>query len=60
MLNRYAVDNPTLPVNQRFSTLFPDPGGMLSRSLGMSSRNDGPPYLGHAWYIGLAKEGCRR
>ena len=24
---------------------FPDPGGMLSRSLGMPSRNDGPPSI---------------
>ena len=38
MLNQYAVDNPTLPVNQRFS----HPGGMLSCSLGMPSRNDRP------------------
>ena len=26
-----------------FSPLFRDPGGMLSRSMGMPSRNDGPP-----------------
>ena len=45
MLNRYAVDNPTLPVNFSFSPLFQNPGGMLSRSLGMPSRNDGPPSL---------------
>ena len=38
-----AVDNPTLPVNHRFLSHFPDPGGMLSRSLGMLSRNDGLP-----------------
>ena len=32
---------------------FRDPGGMLSRSIGMPSRNDKPPrHLGHAWYIG--------
>ena len=32
---------------------FQNPGGMLSRSLGMPSRNDGPPSVwGHAWYIG--------
>ena len=43
MLNQYAVDNPTLPVNLRFSHLFRDPGGMLSRSVGMLSRNDKPP-----------------
>ena len=45
MLNQYVVDNPTLLVNQRFSHLFRDPVGMLSRSLGMSSRNDGPPSI---------------
>ena len=43
MLDQYAVDNPTLPVNQCFLPLHPDPGGMLSRSLGMPSRNDRPP-----------------
>ena len=36
MLNQYAVDNPTLPVNQCFSHL---------RSLGMPSRNYGPPSI---------------
>ena len=45
MLNQYAVDNPTLPVNQRFSAPFQNPGGMLSRSLGMPSRNEGPPSI---------------
>ena len=31
----------------------PDPGGMLSRSLGMPSRNNGPPSIwGHAWCVG--------
>ena len=39
------MDNPTLPVNPRFSHLFQNPGGMLSRSLGMPSRNDGPPII---------------
>ena len=43
MLNQYAVDNPTSqPV---FFPLHPDPGGMLSRSLGMPSRNNGPPSI---------------
>ena len=42
MLNQHAMDYPTLPVNQRFSH-FRDPGGMLSRSMGMLSRNDKPP-----------------
>ena len=45
MLNQYAVDNPTLPVNKRFFPLFRDPGGMLSRSLVMPSRNDRPPSI---------------
>ena len=32
---------------------FRDPGGMLSRSVGMLSRNDSPPsILGRAWCIG--------
>ena len=32
---------------------FRDRGGMLSRSVGMQSRNDRPPsILGHAWKIG--------
>ena len=43
MLNQYAVDNPTLPANQCFSPPFRDPVGMLSRSVGMPSRNDRPP-----------------
>ena len=45
MLNQYAVDNPTLPVNQRFSHFFQNPGGMPSRSLGMPSRKDGAPSI---------------
>ena len=45
MLNQYAVDNPTLPVNLHFSHLFKIPGGILSHSLGMPSRNDGPPSI---------------
>ena len=44
MLNQYAVDNATLPVNHNFPP-FRDPGGMLSRSLGMPSRNDMPPSI---------------
>ena len=44
MLNQYAVDNPTLPVNQRFSH-FPDFGGMLSRSTEMPSSTRGPPSI---------------
>ena len=45
MLNQYAVDNPTLLVNQCFSHLSKNPGGMLSRSLGMPSRNDERPSI---------------
>ena len=41
MLNQYAADNPTLPVNMRFQS----PGGVLSRSLGMPRRNDRPPSI---------------
>ena len=33
--------------------LVRDPGGMLSRAFGMTSRNNGPPsFLVHAWKIG--------
>ena len=54
MLNQYAVDNQSHVASQPvFFPPHPDPGGMLSRSLGMLSRNDRPPsILGHAWYIG--------
>ena len=45
MLNQYAVDIPTLPVNQCFFPPHPIPGGMLSRSFGMPSRKDGPPSI---------------
>ena len=45
MLNQYAVDNPTLPVNQRFFPFLQNLAGMLSRSLGMLCRNDGPPCI---------------
>ena len=30
----------------------PVPGGMLSRSVGMPSRKDGPPSIWDAWFIG--------
>ena len=43
MLNQYAEDYPTFPVNLRFSPLLRDLGGMLSRSVGVPSRNDWPP-----------------
>ena len=39
------MDNPTLPVNWRFFPPDPDPGKMLSRSLGMPSRREGPPSI---------------
>ena len=35
----------------------PVPGGMLSRSVGMPSRNNGPPSIWDTWYIG--KRFCR-
>ena len=44
MLNQYAVDIPTLPVNLFFPP-HPIPGGMLSRSIGMPSRREGPPNI---------------
>ena len=46
ILNQYAVDIPTLPVILSFSP-HPVPGGILSCSLGMSSRREGPPSI---WY----------
>ena len=53
MLNQYAVDNPTLPVNLRFSHLFKILAEIRSRSVGMPSRNDGPRSVWDtAWYIG--------
>ena len=45
ILNQNAVDIPTLPVNLRYSPLFRDPGGMLSRSLEIPSRKNGPPTI---------------
>ena len=45
MLNQHVVDNLTLPVNQCFSHPHPDPGGMLSLSMGMPSRKEGPPSI---------------
>ena len=53
MLNQFAVDYPTFPVNQRYSHLFEILAGTLSRSMGMLSRNDKPPDIGGlAWKIG--------
>ena len=34
-----------VPTQPAFFPLFRDPGGMLSRSLGMPSRNNGPPSI---------------
>ena len=45
MLNQFAADIPTLPAKQCLSTLHPVLGGMLSRSLGMPSRKNGPPSI---------------
>ena len=45
MLNQHVADIPTLPVNLRFFSLLRDPGGMLSRSIGMPNRKDGPPSI---------------
>ena len=43
MLNQYALDNPTFPVNQRYSHLFVILAGMLKRPGGMPSRYNVPP-----------------
>ena len=45
MLNQCAVDSPTLPVNAVSFPPHPIPGGMLSRSIGMPSRNDRQPSI---------------
>ena len=45
MLNQFAVEIPTLPVDQCLSQLVRDPGGMLSRSFRRPSRRDGPPSI---------------
>ena len=44
MLKQYAVDIPTLSVNLCLSH-HAVPGGMLSSSIGMPSRKDGPPSI---------------
>ena len=43
MLKQHGVDYPTLPVQPALLPSFRDLGGMLSRSVGMPSRNDKPP-----------------
>ena len=45
MLNQYAVELPTLPVDQCHSPPHPIPEGMLSRSIEMPSRREGPPSI---------------
>ena len=45
MLNQYAVDIHTLTVDQCHSPPHPVPEGMLSRSIGMPSRREGPPSI---------------
>ena len=45
MLNQYAVDNLTLPVNLRFSHLFEILAECKAVLLGMPSRNDKPPSI---------------
>ena len=53
MLNQYAVDNPTLPVDQSLSHLIQILVGMLCRSLEMPSSKNGPPSnWDTTWYIG--------
>ena len=45
MLNRYAVDKSHVTSQPVFFPLHPVPGGMLSRSIGMPSRREGPPNI---------------
>ena len=45
MLNQYAVDIPYVASQPVFFPPLPVSGGMLSRSLGMSSRKNGPPSI---------------
>ena len=52
MLNQYAVDIPTLPVKSVFFPRHPVSGGMVSRSLGMPSRQNGTPSIWDKWCIG--------
>ena len=53
MLNQFAVEIPTLPVDQCHSPPHPIPEGMLCRSFGVPSRREGAAkHLGHTWYIG--------
>ena len=45
MLNQYAVDIPHVTSQPSFFPPHPDPGGMLSRSLGMPTPKNGPPSI---------------
>ena len=45
MLNHYACGQSHVASQPAFLPPFRDPGGMLSRSLGMPSRNNGPPSI---------------
>ena len=45
MLNQYAVGQSHVASQPVFFPPHPDPGGMLSRSLGMPSRKNGPPSI---------------
>ena len=45
MLNQFAVEIPTLPVDQCHSHLYPILEGMLSPFIGMPSRREGPPSI---------------
>ena len=45
MLNQFAVEIPTLPVDQCRSHLIQYLEGMLRRSFGVSSRREGPPSI---------------
>ena len=45
MLNQFAVEIPTLPVDQCLFPPHPIPEGMLSLFVGMPSRREGPPSI---------------
>ena len=52
MLNHYAVDNPTLPVNQCFSHLSKSWRNAKPFSWNAEPQQWAAKHLGHAWYIG--------
>ena len=52
MLNQYAVDNPTLPVNLRFPTCPRSWRNAKPFSGSAEPQQWAAKYLGHAWYIG--------